>query len=147
MRRRPNAWCAAGPPRRRATGFTLIETIFVIVLLGMAAAAVLAMQPKILQTQNTGRDELVGQELVRACAERILAVRRHRGYTNVDNTLCDGMGGVGGFASNPTITMVDDAASAVTSCSSSACRITVVFAKTSGVAAYVVPVTLQLSYY
>lgn len=131
------------PPR----GFTLVETILVIGMLALVSVTIAKMQPRVFATQTTSRDEFVGVELMRACAERLLAVRRYAGYPSVTNTLCNGMGGVGGFASNPTVTLVDDASGAITSCTSTTCTATILISKTSGPAAALTPVTLRLSNY
>jgi len=135
-------------PARRTRGFTLIETVLVIGILGLAAVTLKGMQPRIFATQNDGRDQYIGLELVKACSERVLAVRRKLGYANVTNTLCNGMGGVGGFAANPTIVLIGSVnATPLTSCSTATCTATITIAKTSGPAASLAALTLQLSSY
>src|SRR3954447_24434309 len=90
-------------PTRRAyeRGFTLFEAIIVIAMLAAAAAALLVIMPRVFQTQATARDEFVGVELLRACAERVLDVRRTTGFTAVKVNVCAGvntaMGGPGGW--------------------------------------------------
>ena len=133
--------------RRRQAGFTLFETIIVIALLTLVSMGILAMQPQVFKTQTTGRDEYVGLELMKACAERLLAVRRHTGFSSVTSSLCNGMGSVGGFASNPTVTLTDDASNSITTCSSNSCTATILIAKTAGPAATLTPITLQLRAY
>ena len=78
--------------------------------------------------------------------ERLLAVRRQIGYGQVTTGLCSTLGGVGGFG-NPTVTMVDAAATSIGNCSSATCTITIKVARTSGPAALLSPITLQLSAY
>lgn len=138
--RRPSA---QAQPR----GFTLFETTFVIALLTLASLGLIAMQPQIFKTQTNGRDQYVGLELIQACAERLLAVRRQTGYGSVTNTLCTGLGGVGGFAANPTVAMVDAGGTAITTCSSATCTATITIAKSSGPAASLAALTLRLSSY
>jgi type II secretory pathway pseudopilin PulG len=138
--------------RALAGGFTLVESVMVVGLLAFAVAGLLALQPQVLKTQDNGRDQFVGQDLMRACAERLLAVRRNIGYASVRgssdaNPTCNGMGGIGGFASNPSVTLRDASATSVTSCSSATCTATITIAKTSGTAATLTPITLQLSPY
>ena len=127
-------------------GFTLFETVLVIGLLALASVTLMKLQRNVFTTQTYGRDESVGSDLLRGCAERLLAVRRQIDYSQVTNTLYSTMGGVGGFG-NPTVTMVDASATTVTSCTSSTCTITIRVAKTSEQAALLTPITLQLSAY
>jgi len=127
-------------------GFTLFETILVIGILALASVALMKLQRDVFVTQTYGRDEAAGNDLLRGCGERLLAVRRNIGYEQVSNTLCSTMGNVGGFG-NPTVTMVDAAATAISSCTSATCTITISVAKTSGPAALLSPITLQLSAY
>jgi len=143
----PDPFRAGGPGQRRARGFTLFETILVIGMLAMVSVAIAKMQPRIFTTQTTSRDELVGVELMRACAERLLAVRRYAGYPSVSNTLCNGMGGVGVFASNPVVALVNDSNVAITACASSTCTATISIAKASGPSAALTPLTLRLTNY
>ena len=141
-------------------GFTLFETIIVIGLLGLVSAGILAMQPRVHSAQTNARDQYTGLELMRACAERLLAVRRGSGYGSVTNTLCNGMGacngmtgctgtGVGGFAANPTVTLaIDGVSPAPTSCSSGArCVATIVIAKSSAPEASLSAITVEFSAY
>ena len=139
-------------PRRRAHratqgGFTLVESILAAGILALAAIAIMGVQKKIFANQTVARDQLVGTELVQACAERLLAVRRHTGFANVTSTLCNGMGGVGGFAANPTVTMQSASGVAITTCATATCTATIRIAKTSGPAVPSGNVTLRLSNY
>ena len=133
--------------RSGQAGFTLIESIFAAAILGLAAVAIMGVQKNIFATQTVGRDQLVGTEIVQACAERLLAVRRNSGYANVTGTLCTGMGGVGGFAANPTVVMRSASAAVITTCSTATCTATITIAKTSGPAVPSGNVTLQMSNY
>ena len=133
--------------RRRQGGFTLFETVLVIAILTLVSLGLLAMQPQVLKTQTTGRDQFVGLELMRACAERLLAVRRNVGYASVTNSLCSGMGDVGGFASNPTVTLADAGGNSITTCSSGTCTATIGIAKTAPPVATLIPITLRLTAY
>ena len=134
--------------RRRQGGFTLFETILVIGMLALVSAAIAAMQPRVFATQTTSRDEVVGVDLMRACAERLLAVRRNIGYASVTDTSCNGIGGIGGFASNPRVTLTDAASATVTTCGSATCTATIAIGRTAtpAVAAFA-PITLRLSAY
>jgi len=116
-------------------------------MLTAVSLGILAMQPQVFKTQTTGRDQFVGSELMRACAERLLAVRRSTGYATVANSLCNGMGGLGGFASNPTVTLADANGNSITTCSSATCTATIIVVKSAAPAATLTPITLQLSAY
>ena len=128
-------------------GFTLFETVLVIAILTAVSLGVMAMQPQVFKAQTTARDEFVGVELMRACAERLLAVRRATGFGSVTSSLCNGMGGVGGFAGNPTVTLADANGNSITTCSSATCTATIIVAKSAAPAATLTPITLRLSAY
>lgn len=136
--------------RHRQRGFTLFESIIVIGLLTLVSLGLLAMQPQFFKAQNSGRDTFVGLELMKTCAERMLAVRRNTGFGSVTSTLCNGMGGGGavtGWAANPTVTLRDATNTAITTCSSATCTATILIAKTVVPEASLAPITLQLSAY
>lgn len=144
---------------RCQAGFTLFETILVIGILALVSAGLMAMQPSVFKTQTNGRDQYVGLELMRACAERLLAVRRNTGYGSVTNTLCSDLAGPqgSGFANPPTVTLTlaDAAGTAIvcgppcTACSGTAatCTATIIIAKSAAPAASLSALTLQLSAY
>jgi prepilin-type N-terminal cleavage/methylation domain-containing protein len=127
-------------------GFTLFETIIVISILALVSAGLLAMQPQVFKVQDTGRDQIIGLELMRSCAERLLAVRRQTGYANVSTTSCDGIGGIADFEPNPVVTLTDAANTAISFCSSATCTATISVAKTTG-SVSLAPLTVQLSNY
>ena len=141
------------PRRCHQQAFTLFETVLVIAILTAVSLGIMAMQPQVFKAQTTARDEFVGVELMRACAERLLAVRRNTGYVTVANNLCNGMGGVGGF-SDPTVTLADASGSAITTCSNgictcsgATCTATIKVAKSAAPAATLTPITLRLTAY
>lgn len=80
-------------PRRRSRGFTLVETIIVMIVLGIAAAGIIAMQGRLFNGLTTVDGMQVSSRLMLECAEQVLAVRRHSedGYANVITT--NGYGG------------------------------------------------------
>ena len=127
-------------------GFTLFETILVIGLLAMASVGLMKLQRDLFSTQTYGRDEAVGNDLMRACAERLVTVRRSLSYQQVTNTLCSTIGNVGNFGI-PTVTMVDAGGTTVTACTGASCTITIRVAKTAGPSALLTPITLQLRSY
>jgi len=116
-------------------------------MLTAVSLGIMAMQPQVFKTQTTGRDQVVGLELMHACAERLLAVRRNTGYASVTNSLCNGMGGVGGFASNPTVTLADANGNVITTCGSATCTATIIVTKSTAPAATLTPITLRFTAY
>jgi type II secretory pathway pseudopilin PulG len=136
-----------GLRRRREAGFTLLESVLAFALLAAVSAGLLAVQPQVFRTQNGGRDQLVGLELARGCAERLLAVRRQLGYAQVTSSLCDGMGGVGVFAANPSVTLTAADGSSVTSCTSATCTAAIVVSRSTGTGVSPASITLQFSSY
>ena len=62
--------------RRRATGFTLVELVMVIVLLGIAAVAILSGYGQVARSLSTNSDLQAGMQLARECGEYLIAQRR-----------------------------------------------------------------------
>jgi len=96
-------------------GFTLVESIMVLVTLGIAAVAIISLQHNIFYGQSQDKDIQVGTQLVQACAEHILAVARQAGgYTSstiaapgtAATTSCGNLPTVSGYG-NPTVTIAD----------------------------------------
>ncbi len=92
-------------------GFTLIESIIVMVVLGIAAVAIINLQGNIFFGQSGNRDLQVGVQLMQECAEKILSTRRDVGYGDAsltDRTAsasnCSGMTITGSNAPTVTIT-------------------------------------------
>lgn len=86
-------------PRQR--GFTLIEMIAVVVLLGIAAATIISMQGNILNPQRSVdlTTAQVYSRLQQACAEQVLLVERQDGIDQVTNVSVTN-GGSGRFGTN-----------------------------------------------
>lgn len=105
----------SGPSVSR--GFTLVETLIVVVLLAIAAVGVGAMQGRIFSNQSAIKDLQVGARLMQECAEQVLAVRRHTpdGYAALETGFgansCGGVNALAGF-SVPTVTFTDPYAGA-----------------------------------
>ena len=139
------------PRRRPQAGFTLFETILSIGILALAAVGMKTLQGGIFTAQTAARDLVAGTELQQACAERLLGVRRQSGFLSVNNALCNGIGGVAGFAANPAVSLTDANGSAITGspavCTSATCTIKITIAKSSGPAAPLPALTLRLSNY
>ncbi len=68
---------AASTGRRRASrGFTLMETVVVVLVLAIAGTGIVALQGKLFQSQTPVKNMQVGSRLMLECAEHILATRR-----------------------------------------------------------------------
>jgi len=116
-----NAYLNALIPRQR--GFTLIESIIVIVVMAIAALAIISLNANIFTGRADNRNLLVGTALMQGCVEKILATRRvplnaNVGYddpllapTTANTTLCgDGQMAVTGYVA-PTVTITNGNAS------------------------------------
>ncbi len=57
-------------------GFTLVETILVMVVMGIAATTIAMMSGKIFDSQGVNKDMQVGVKSMQTCAEHVLATRR-----------------------------------------------------------------------
>ena len=143
---RASPQCRAARAQPPNGGFTLFETIIVLLILALVATGLITMQSKLWSTQSTTRNQTVRQDLTRACAERLLAIRRQMGYSSVTNTLCDGLGTTGGFPANPSVSLTDAAGTTITSCSSATCTASISISNTGGTVA-LLPLTLQMSSY
>ena len=96
------------PPPNRMRGFTLLESIIVIVVLGLAAVGIGAIQSNVFRNQATLKDYQVGTRLMLECAEHLLAVRRFAqdGYNLLPvsgTAVCQNMTALTGY-SVPTVT-------------------------------------------
>lgn len=63
----------AGPSSR---GFTLVETIIVMIVLAIAALGIATMTGNIFDSQDENKDFQIGLKLMQECAEHVLAQRR-----------------------------------------------------------------------
>lgn len=128
-------------------GFTLVETLLVMVVLGIAAVSIISLQGNIFSGQANNQTVQVGVQLMQECAEQILARRRSSttgyGYSGVTTATC----GINSITSNvpsslgaPTVTLKDDTGSIVTTCATTICLVTI---STAGLT----PITLQLVNY
>ena len=124
-------------------GFTLVESITVLTILGIVAAGIVSLQGKILSGRSDNRDMEVGTQLMQECAEHVLATReRANGYDLVTTSTCSSLGSYGGFGA-PSVTVTADTSAACPS--GSTCKQVVISVSKSG--ATLTPVTLQLVSY
>lgn len=132
-------------------GFTLVETIIVMTVLGIAAAAIVSLSGNLFYGQSANRDLAVGVQIMQECAEQILAVRRksQSAYTAVTSSTCSGLGNYGGFgAPSVTLSLAGDPSppSPVTACTNASTTCTATISVGKG-GSSLTPITLRLSNY
>ena len=88
-------------------GFTFIETIVVMTLLGIAAVTIIKLQGTVFYGKSDNKDLQVGVMLMQECAEQVIAVRRNAGYTAVNTSTCSALGNYGGYTA-PIVTVTAD---------------------------------------
>ncbi len=80
---------------KRTSGFTLIETISVVVLVGAVSAALVTLFGNLYRGQDLNAALADNTLLVQQCAEKIMADRRSgTGYDAVSSTSCSGIASV-----------------------------------------------------
>ena len=126
-----------------SSGFTLVESIIVLVVLAIAAVAIVSLQGHIFTGQSGNKDLQVGVQLLQECAEQVLAVRRQSGYAAVTTNTCSTLGNSGGFGA-PSVTVTADNAGAACP-SGGTCNKVVITLSKGG--ASLTPVTLELVSY
>ncbi len=90
----------------RCGGFTLVESIIVLVVLGIAAVGIISLQGRIFSGQSDIKNLQIGVQLMQECAEQVLATRRQSGYSAAPASGgCDGM--VLPDYSAPSVTITD----------------------------------------
>lgn len=117
--------------RRPQQGFSLIEIVLIIVLLGVGAAAMVGMFSNVGRTLGDNQGVQTGAQLIQKCAEHIMAFRRStlssQGYTNVttgNNTgICTAsFTAVAGFTAAPVVNVTARNSTSLAACPSSDCK-------------------------
>lgn len=109
--------------RHRSRGFTLMESIIVMIVLGLASLGIIAMQERLFTNVGTVDGMQVSARLLHECAEQVLAQRRHTedGFANVVTTngyggnQCSGVPALTGY-SIPTVEITGPYAGDGTTC-------------------------------
>jgi hypothetical protein len=83
-----------------------METIIVMIVLGLASLGIIAMQGRLFTNLDTVDSMQVNTRVMLECAERALAHRRHteNGYANV---LTAGANVCAGVSGSPSVTVVE----------------------------------------
>lgn len=114
----------------RSSGFTLVESIIVLLVLAIAAVAIVSLQGNIFYGQSDNKDLQVGVQLMQECAEQILAIRQNNSQNNgysdsslTDRTAatsnCSGMTVTGYSAAKVTITSGNSSTTGMAACPTS----------------------------
>lgn len=72
-------------------GFTLVESIIVLVVLAIAAAGIATLSGNIFNGQDENKELQISMQLMQECAEQVLALRRTSGFdwtTNAATLAC-----------------------------------------------------------
>ncbi len=115
------------------TGFSLIELIVVIVVIGLSAAILLGLFGYAARTLGINEDAQTAAQLAQECSEHVLATKRNGtvAFAGIDNTICTTLPAFIGFTR--TVTVTDAAGSpACTSASTGVCKQVVVQIAKSG---------------
>lgn len=87
-------------PTRPSPGFSLIEIIVVLVVVGIAGAALLTMYGQAAKTLGTNEDVQTAAQLAQECSEHILEGRRRNTQPLLavgnNNSICNGFTGAWG---------------------------------------------------
>ena len=81
-------------------GFSLIELVVVIVLLGIAAVALLQQFSQAAGSLARNEQIQTAAQLGQACAEHLLAVRRGQDYPTAIGTDCSSLPGLAGYTTS-----------------------------------------------
>ena len=138
-----NLWPVQSFHAVTSRGFTLIETIVVMVLLSIAAVAIINLQGNVFNGQSGNKDLQVGVQLLQECAEQVIAVRRKSGFNAVTTATCSALGNYGGFSA-PIITLTADNAGAACPTSGTCNQVVITLSKGGS---SLTPVTLELVNY
>lgn len=65
---------------RRASGFSLIELVIIIIIIGIVAAGLVPIFSSTAQSQNTNETLQQATQYAQECAERAVATRQDKGF-------------------------------------------------------------------
>jgi len=87
-------------------GFSLLELVITIVVLGIAAVAILSMFGQAAHSLAINEDIQNAAQLGQSCSEHILATKRRYvfGFSLIDTSICDALPTPSGFTRSVTVT-------------------------------------------
>ena len=94
------------PHLNSARGFTLLETVIVILLLAIASAGIINLNGGLFTNASQIRNLQINTQLLQACAERVMAVRRLSGFIDAPDydTVCEALPLVASGSNKFTVT-------------------------------------------
>lgn len=136
---------------RQSQGFTLIELIVAMVVLGTLSAVIILLNGSLFAYDSDVRLMQTGAERLQACAETVVTARRSAptGYGTDFTALCSGLGGDGFNAPTVTVNTSPPAAGVNDACpSGESCKWVVISLKRTGsLTDALVPLTIRLMDY
>lgn len=99
-------------------GFTLIETIVSLVLLGILSMAMMTLNGNLFLRSNEMRNAHQGTQLLQACMDQLISVRKTAGFSGIKTTSCSNLGG----ATDLSVAVDDACPTNLSSLSSSGCK-------------------------
>ena len=87
-------------------GFTLVETVIVLIVLGLAAVVIVRLQGNIFKGAADANSAQISIQLLQECAEKIVGIRRNLGFaaSQLNSTVCNNVTSSGFSAPTVTIT-------------------------------------------
>lgn len=104
------------PSFMRQRGVTLIEMVFVIVILAIAATAIMDQFVTGARSYQTNESIQTAAQLAQECAEHILATRRLQGYTTAIAADCTALPSMASYTTAVSSSALATAPCATTSC-------------------------------
>lgn len=132
--------------KNQRSGFTLIEMLIFVVLLGITAAAILSLNGGLFTNASKMREIQINVQLLQACAEQVRTSRYFSGFTQTANyydSLCEVLPLV---TPNSNKFEVSNVATVASSCPVGAtCQLVEV--RVNGTSGTIGPISLQLMNY
>jgi Tfp pilus assembly protein PilV len=86
-----------------ALGFTIIEAVIVLLVIGVIALVLTSLQGKLWSGSLAGNQYQAATLAQQQCAEKILSVRRQLGYSAITTSTCNGLPSIQGVTATVAI--------------------------------------------